>query len=158
MNLRRRGSPLSLLFWIAVSWAAALPGVMYAPDGWYRRLVKPWWTPPDALFGPVWTLLYTLMGVAVYLVLRRDQHPDTPKAVVLFFLQLIFNSLWSPLFFGMHRPDLALVDMGLLWLTVLAMMRTFHGIRPAAGLSQLPYLIWLSFAFALNAALWWLNR
>lgn len=158
MKERRRGSPISLLFWIAVSWAAALPGALFMPDGWYRRLVKPWWTPPDALFGPVWAVLYALMGVGIYMVTRRDQHPDAPRAVVLFFVQLTLNALWSPLFFGLHRPDLALLDMGLLWLTAAAMLGAFREIRPAAGLIQVPYLLWLSFAFALNAAIWWLNR
>lgn len=154
----RRFSPLSLLFWIGVSYAAALPGVFSMPDGWYREIDKPWWTPPDAVFGPVWTVLYTLMGVAAYLVTRRDQHPALPRALTLFFLQLALNAIWSPLFFLLHRPDLALVCIGLLWLTLVSMIRTFARIRRAAGLSQIPYLLWVSFATALNAAIWWLNR
>lgn len=158
MLARRRPSLLGLAFWIGVSYAAALPGMLFMPDGWYRRLEKPWWTPPDAVFGPVWTVLFTLMGVAMYMVSRRDQHPYAPRAYALFFVQLTLNMAWSPLFFGLRRPDLALVDIALLWLTLVAMIRTFHGIRPAAGLSQIPYLLWISFAAALNAAIWWLNR
>lgn len=154
----RRFSPLSLLFWTALSFMAAIPGVMFAPDGWYRRIAKPEWTPPDWLFGPVWTTLYLLLGVSTYLVARRSQHPDTPKALVLFFVQLLLNAAWSPLFFGAHRPDLALVCIGLLWAAIVAMIVVYWRIRPAAGALQLPYLAWVSFATALNAAIWHLNR
>lgn len=153
-----RFSPLSLVFWVGVSYAAALPGMLFAPDGWYRRIDKPWWTPPDEVFGPVWTVLYGLMGVGMYLVARRDQHPDLGKAIALFCAQLLLNATYSPLFFGMHRPDLALVSTGLLWLTLVSMVRVFFRIRPAAGWLQVPYLLWVTYATALTGAIWWLNR
>jgi tryptophan-rich sensory protein len=155
---RRPFSPLSLLFWLTVSYAAALPGLLFAPDGWYRRIDKPWWTPPDEVFGPVWMVLYGLMGLGVYLVCRRDQHPDLGKALALFALQLLLNAAYSPLLFGLHRLDLALVCAGLLWLTVVSMVGTFARIRPLAGWLQLPYLLWTTYATALSGAIWWLNR
>lgn len=154
----RRFSPLSLLFWVGVAYAAALPGLMFMPDGWYRRLDKPWWTPPDEVFGPVWTVLYALMGIGAYLVCRRDQHPAFLRALTLFFVQLVLNAAYSPLLFGMHRLDLALVCCGLLWLTLLSMVTVFFRIRPAAGWLQIPYLLWVTYATALTGAIWWLNR
>ena len=154
----RRFSPLSLLFWLAVSYSAALPGLLFAPDGWYRRIDKPWWTPPDEVFGPVWMTLYALMGVSAYLVCRRDQHPLFAKALALFGVQLLLNAAYSPLFFGLHRPDFALVCIGLQWMTLVSLIAVLCRARLAAGLLQLPHFAWLSFAFALNLAIWYLNR
>lgn len=154
----RRFSLLSLLFWTAIAFTAAIPGMLFPPDGWYRRIVKPDWTPPDWLFGPVWTTLYLLLGISTYLVVRRFQHPDTPRALVLFFVQLMLNAAWTPLFFGAHRPDLALACIGLLWVTLVAVIVNYWRVRPVAGALQLPYLAWISFATALNAAIWQLNR
>lgn len=153
---RPRFSLMSLLFWLAISFAPGLIGTAFPPDGWYRRIIKPDWTPPDWLFGPAWTLLYVLIGVAVYRVARRDS-PHTPAALTWFFLQLVLNALWTPLFFGLHRPDLALACIAALWLAIVGTMRAFARVdRGAAGL-LVPYLLWVSFASALNAAIWYLN-
>ena len=155
---RPRFSAVSLLFWLAVSYVPALTGIFFQPDEWFRRLVKPEWNPPAWLFGPVWTTLYFLIGVAVYRVARRSDHPALPAALTWFFVQLALNALWSPLFFGLHRPDLALVCIVTLWVAILGTMRAFARITPASAALLVPYLLWVSFATALNAAIWHLNR
>ncbi|WP_272090980.1 TspO/MBR family protein [Nannocystis bainbridge] len=154
----RRFSPLSLLFWIGLAYVPATTGIFFGPDRWYHRLTKPDWTPPDAVFGPVWTALYASMGLSIYLVARKDKHPLVPWAIALFLLNLMLNAAWSPLFFGLHRPDLSLVCIGVQWFALVSMIRAFWRVRPAAGMLQVPHLLWLTFAFALNAAIWHLNR
>jgi benzodiazapine receptor len=158
MSERPRFSAVSLVFWLAVSFAPALTGVFFQPDEWYRRLIKPEWNPPAWLFGPVWTTLYFLIGVAVYRVARRGEHPALPAALTWFFVQLTLNALWSPLFFGLHRPDLALVCIVALWIAIVGTMRAFARVTPASAALLAPYLLWVSFATALNAAIWQLNR
>lgn len=157
MRDRPRFSLVHLLFWLAISYAPAATGIAFQPDHWWRRITKPSWTPPDQLFGPVWLVLYFLIGVAVYRVARRNSDA-TPGAVTWFFVQLVLNALWTPLFFGMHRPDLALVCIALLWLAIVGMIRSFARIDGPAAALLVPYLLWVSFASALNAAIWWLNR
>jgi tryptophan-rich sensory protein len=126
---------------------------------WYPGLTKPPFNPPPWVFGPVWTVLYVMMGVAFYLVWREGlQRSGVRAAMVLFLIQLALNGLWSLLFFGLASPGLALVDIGVLWaliaLTVVASWR----VVPLAGVLLLPYLAWVSFAAVLNASIWWLNR
>lgn len=157
MQGRSRFSLVHLLFWLAISYAPGVTGVAFQPDGWYRRIAKPSWTPPDALFAPVWLTLYFLIGLAAYRVARRDA-PATPIALTWFFGQLLLNALWTPLFFGLHRPDLALACIALLWLTIVGTIRSFARVDGPAGALLVPYLLWVSFASALNAAIWWLNR
>lgn len=157
MAERPRSSPIALLFWLAVSYAPALTGAAFPPDEWSRHLIKPTWNPPDWLFGPVWMTLYFLIGVAVYRVARRD-HPGTPVALTWFFGQLVLNALWTPLFFGLHRPDLALACIVVLWLAIVGTIRAFARVAPGSGALLAPYLLWVSFATALNGAIWWLNR
>lgn len=157
MSDRPRFSLVSLLFWLAISYAPGITGYYFQPDGWWRRIDKPSWTPPDALFGPVWLTLYFLIGVAVYRVARRDGDA-TPRALTWFFVQLVLNALWTPLFFGLHRPDLALACIGLLWLAIVATIRSFARVDGTSSALLVPYLLWVSFAGALNAAIWWLNR
>lgn len=157
MPARPRFSPVALLFWLAISYAPGVTGYAFKPDGWYRRIVKPEWTPPDWLFAPVWGTLYFLIGVAVYRVARRDSE-HTPAALAWFFVQLVLNALWTPLFFGLHRPDLALACILALWVAILGTMRSFARVSPASAALLAPYLLWVSFAAALNAAIWQLNR
>lgn len=157
MSDRPRFSPVHLLFWLAISYAPGVTGLAFMPDGWYRRIEKPWWTPPDQLFGPVWLALYFVIGVATYRVARRDT-PQTPVALTWFFGQLVLNALWTPLFFGLHRPDLALVCIALLWFAIVGTMRSYARVAPGSAALLAPYLLWVSFASALNAAIWWLNR
>jgi len=128
-------------------------------SGWYAGLVKPSFNPPAWLFGPVWTALYFTMAVAAWMVWRRDSGEVRVKpALLLFFTQLVFNVLWSALFFGMRRPGLALVEIVLLWLMILATVLVFYRISKPASWLLFPYLGWVLFAAVLNVAIWWLNR
>ncbi|MFN4142710.1 TspO/MBR family protein [Aestuariivirga sp.] len=126
-----------------------------AIESWYRTLAKPSWTPPDWLFGPVWTLLYIMMAVAAWLVWKtRDR---IGPAMALFAVQLALNLAWSFLFFGARSPGLAFIELVMLWVAVLLTMLAFFGRSTAAGLLFVPYLAWVSFAGALNFAIWTLN-
>jgi tryptophan-rich sensory protein len=126
---------------------------------WYQQLEKPAWNPPDWVFGPVWTVLYLLMGIAAWLVWRMGW--DVPRvqiALGVFAVQLIFNLLWSLIFFGWQRPGLALLEIILLWVLVGITTLRFFSLTPLAGFLLAPYWLWTSFAGVLNAAIWWLNR
>lgn len=139
--------------------AAALGGLFGAAgaEGWYAGLAKPSWTPPPWLFGPVWTILYAMMAVAVWLVWLQRRRQRVARPIVVFAVQLAFNAAWTPLFFGLHRPDLAFVDIVLLWLVLAVTVRLFLKHTVAAALLLIPYLLWVSFAAALNFAIWRLN-
>ena len=121
---------------------------------WYPTLVKPTWSPPSWLFGPVWTALYIMMAIAAWLVWKAG---NAKAALGLFALQLAFNCAWSFLFFGARSPALALVDIALMWLAILATIFAFQSKSTTAALLMAPYLVWVSFAAALNAAIWALN-
>jgi tryptophan-rich sensory protein len=125
---------------------------------WYRSLAKPAFQPPAWLFGPVWTLLYALMGIAAWRIWRLGaDHPGVRLALVLFAVQLALNAAWSPVFFGAQQVGAALVVIVLLWLVLVPTVAAFARLdRPAAGL-LLPYLAWVTFAAVLNAAIWKLN-
>jgi len=126
---------------------------------WYPTLDKPIWTPPDWLFGPVWTLLYLLMGIALWLVWRRGVKDHATRVALTFFgVQLGLNLLWSILFFGLRTLGLALLEIVILWVMILLTAVKFHRLRPLAGWLMSPYLLWVTFATALNAVIWWLNR
>ncbi len=142
--------------WLALCGAAAAVGLLARPDAWYGSLAKPPWQPPDAIFGPVWSALYTLMAIAAWLVSRRAERASTP-AVMLFIAQLAVNAAWSPLFFRWHQPLWALADLTVLLVLVVLTIRAFASQRPAAAWLLAPYLLWCAFAWTLNAAIWWLN-
>ena len=148
---------LALILWLAVSFAPGLIDSQFMPGPWYVALQKPSWTPPGAVFGPVWTILNISMGIAAWLVWRRAGFYGAPLALGLFLAQLIFNGLWSYLFFGLHQPGLAFVEILLLWLMILATLIAFWRVQPAAGALLAPYLLWVSFASVLNFQLWRLN-
>lgn len=128
-------------------------------SGWYAGLEKPFFNPPDWLFGPVWTVLYLTMAVAAWMVWRQEsENPLVKPALLLFFTQLIVNVLWPALFFSMRRPDWALMEIVLMWLLIVATVLVFARIKRWAALLLLPYLGWVLFAAVLNGAIWWLNR
>jgi translocator protein len=153
----RMRSIAALAGWLVLCFAAAAMGALFLPGEWYARLQKPSWNPPNWIFGPVWTALYTIMAIAAWLVWKRGGFAAQRKALSLFLLQLFFNALWSPLFFGLHLPGLAFLDLLLLWLVLLGTVVAFWKARPLTGAMLLPYLGWVSFAGALNLALWRLN-
>jgi len=126
---------------------------------WYPVLVKPWWNPPSWLFGPVWTLLYILMGLAAWRVWRSaGGFGGAPAAMALFFIQLALNSVWSWIFFGLRMPGVALFELVLLWFAIAATIKSFLPIDVLAAWLMSPYLAWVTFAGALNSAIWLLNR
>jgi tryptophan-rich sensory protein len=155
VNVRNTG--LGLVLWLAASLAAGWVGSRFMPGAWYASLAKPAWTPPSVVFGPVWTVLYVLMGVAAWLVWRKAGFSGAPAALGLFVAQLVLNALWSYLFFGLHRPGAAFVEIVVLWLVILATAIGFWRVRPAAGALLIPYLAWVAFASGLNYQLWKLN-
>jgi tryptophan-rich sensory protein len=127
-------------------------------SAWYQELAKPAFQPPGWVFGPVWTLLYTLMGVAAWRVWRKGM--DTPgvrPALALFVVQLLLNTAWSPVFFGAHLIGVALAILVALWVTLIATTVAFHRVDRPAALLLLPYLLWVTFATILNAAIFDLN-
>ncbi len=125
---------------------------------WYAGLNKPSFSPPNWLFGPVWTILYALMGIAVFLVWKKGfEKKEVRFAIGVFSLQLALNFLWSFLFFGMKNPGLAFVEIILLWVVIGATIWEFKKIAPKAAWLLLPYWIWVSFAALLNFAVWQLN-
>jgi len=148
---------ISLAVWLIVCFAAAGVGSLFTPGEWYVTLRKPAWTPPGYLFGPVWTLLYALMGTAAWLIWTRFGFADARTALTLFIVQLILNAVWSWLFFGLHNPGLAFFELLLLWVAILATVIAFWQKRADAGALLLPYLAWVTFAAVLNFAIWRLN-
>lgn len=125
---------------------------------WYAGLEKPWFTPPNWVFAPVWIILYTLMGVAAYLVLQKGAHrKDVQVALAVFAAQLVLNAAWSLLFFGFHAPLLAFLEIIMLWFAIGITIMRFRAISGSAGLLLVPYIAWVSFAAILNAAIWLLN-
>ena len=139
-----------------------LPGLVGSitgfPDDWYRNLTKPALNPPAWVFGPVWTALYLLMGVALYHVWSRHEHPGATLAVGVFAVQLVLNALWTPAFFGAQSPLLGLLVIVPLVILIAVTTRLFWRVSVLAGSLLLPYLAWVGFATYLNAAIWWLNR
>jgi tryptophan-rich sensory protein len=127
---------------------------------WYRTLKKPSWNPPAWVFGPVWTLLYLMMGAASWLVWREGsiRKGAVDHALKWYGLQLSFNFIWSFIFFGLRRIGLGLIDLVALWGALLTCLVKFGRIRALAGWLLVPYFLWVSFALTLNAAIWWLNR
>ncbi|AXK73731.1 tryptophan-rich sensory protein [Lysobacter sp. TY2-98] len=142
--------------WMAVTFVAAAAGAAASVDAapFYAALVRPSWAPPSGLFGPVWTLLYALMGVAVWWAWR---HGASRRVLGLYVVQLVANALWSWLFFAWHRGALAFVDILVLWCLIVATAVGLWRVRPLSGALLLPYLAWVTFASALNWAVWHLN-
>jgi tryptophan-rich sensory protein len=150
--------PLACLAgWVLLCFLAPALGAWAQPDAWYASLAKPAWNPPGWVFGPVWAALYTMMAVAAWLVWRRGGWPAQRVPLSCFLVQLALNAAWTPLFFGLHRPDLAFLDIALLWLAIAATVLTFWRAHRGAALLLLPYIAWVSFAAVLNFTLWRMN-
>jgi translocator protein len=127
-------------------------------DNWYSLLEKPIFNPPSWVFFPVWTLLYTLMGIALYIVWEKGVHDRDVKIGLIFFgMQLILNTLWSFLFFGLRSPYYGLVEIVFLWLAIILTIVQFNKVSKIASYLLVPYILWVSFATLLNYYLWSLN-
>lgn len=155
-TLLRRG--LGLAGWLLLCFGGAAFGSLFIPGEWYAQLRKPAWNPPNWIFGPVWTALYTMMAVAAWLVWCRGGFAAQRVSLGLFLLQLLFNAAWSALFFGLHNPGLAFAEILLLWLAIAGTVVAFWKAHRVAAALLMPYLAWVSFAAALNFTLWQLNR
>lgn len=150
---------VGLVVWLVVCFvAAAIGGAATIQAGpFYAQLVRPTWAPPASIFGPVWTVLYALMGIAAWLVWRATDSRAIRVPIALFLVQLMLNALWSWLFFRWHRGALAFADILLLGVLIVATLIAFWRIRRLAGALLIPYLSWVIFASALNYSVWQLN-
>jgi tryptophan-rich sensory protein len=148
-----------LAVWLVITFIAAAIGAAASINAgeFYMQLARPAWAPPAWLFGPVWSLLYLSIGVAAWLVWQIDRFRPARLALSLYLIQLVFNALWSWLFFGLHQGALAFADILLLWALIVATFITFRRAHVLAGWLMLPYLLWVSFAAILNFAIWQLN-
>lgn len=153
-------SALALLAFVAVCATAALVGSAFTEPSipeWYGSLVKPSFTPPSWLFGPIWSVLYLAMAIAGWLVWLRHGNIAVALPLALFGGQLVLNALWSILFFGLQAPGIALVEILTLWAMIFATLLSFWKISTIAGWLFVPYLAWVSFATILNFEIWRLN-
>lgn len=123
-----------------------------AIPGWYQSLTKPSFNPPNQVFAPVWTTLYILMGISMFLVWQLPASKVRNQALAIYGIQLLLNFGWSFLFFYFKTIDLALIEILALWLSIATMLRLFYRIKPVAAYLNVPYLLWVSFATALNIA------
>ena len=153
---------LLLIISIVICQFAGLIGSVFTVRSistWYTALVKPAFNPPNWLFGPVWTLLYLLMGISLYLVWQKGTSDVHVKiALLIFAVQLVLNILWSILFFGMQSPMLGLIEIVLLWVFILLTITNFYHISKPASYLLIPYILWVSFAAVLNLSIFLLNR
>jgi len=154
-------NPLLLIVSIAISNLSGFIGAFATTSSvstWYVELVKPFFNPPSWIFGPVWTILYTLMGIALYLIWSKGYNKKNIKSAVnLFLVHLVFNTLWSIIFFGQKNLGLAFVVITILWLMIACLIKLFYKLEKKAAYLLLPYIAWVSFASLLNLSIWWLN-
>lgn len=152
-----------LIIWFVITFAIAFLGSIFSPAAgtstgvWYSQINKPSFTPPSWVFAPAWTLLYAMMAVSAWLVWKQAGFSGAPAALTIFLIQLVLNFLWSWLFFGRHEIGWAFFDIVFLWMAIFATIILFWQKIPLAGALMLPYLGWVSFASALNFAIWRLN-
>lgn len=124
---------------------------------WYLTINKPSFNPPSWVFGPVWTVLYILMGISVYVIWKKSDVQNVNLAIALFVIQLSLNAFWSILFFGLKNPQLAFFEIIAMWVFILACIIVFFPISQTASYLLIPYLLWVSFAAFLNYSIWKLN-
>lgn len=159
MNLSRKQHVFGLVAWLALSFITAAIGSVASIQAasFYAELIRPDWSPPASVFGPVWTVLYTLMGIAAWLVWRVNGFGRAAVALTFFLSQLALNALWSWLFFYWQLGAVAFVDIIFLWLFIVFTLAAFWRIHKFAAVLLVPYLFWVSFAALLNYSLWQLN-
>lgn len=126
---------------------------------WYlTELILPSFAPPNWLFGPVWTILYALMGISLFLIWEMKKSKKRTEALGVFFLQLALNAIWTPIFFGLHATGVALMVIIAMWACIIWTIVLFYQQKKIAAYLLIPYLLWVSFASVLNGAIWYLNR
>ena len=158
--MNRAHSLVGLAIWLGLCFGAAYLGSAFTTPSiptWYASLIKPSWTPPSWVFGPVWSLLYVTMALSAWLVWRRGGLTSAAIPITLFLVQLALNGAWSILFFRLRMPDVAFAEIIVLWGAILATLVTFWWSVPAAGWLMVPYLAWVTFAAVLNYSIWQLN-
>lgn len=148
---------IALVGWIALSLGAGLFGSQFMPGAWYAALDRPPWTPPNWLFGPVWTTLYVLMGIAAWRVWLRRDTSSVRGALAMFLVQLVLNALWSWIFFGLHMTGVAAIEIAVMLVAIIITTILFWRIDRIAGLLLTPYIVWVSYATALNISIWLRN-
>jgi benzodiazapine receptor len=155
----KKRQTLGLITWLLVCFAASAVGALATlqAQSFYSQLAQPAWAPPPWLFGPVWGALYAMMAIAAWLVWRTGGFRANRIALSLFLVQLALNSLWSWLFFTWLLGALAFADIVFLWGLIAATIVSFWRVRPLAGALLIPYLLWVTFAAALNFSVWQLN-
>lgn len=158
-NMKASRQVAGLAGWLLLALATGAIGAIASVNAkeFYAQLAKPAWAPPASLFGPVWTALYCLMGIAAWLVWRRGGFAPARNALLLFIVQLGVNALWSWLFFVWHLGAMSFAEVLGLWMLIIATLVAFWRISPVAGLLLVPYLARVSFAAALNFSTWRLN-
>ncbi len=149
---------LGLIGFFGACFLVATSGAIFRPGDWYENLAKPPWNPPNWLFPPAWTLLFIMIAIAGWLVWRRAGFAGAGLALAVYGVQLLLNAGWSALFFGLRRPDLAMAEVVLLWLSILATILLFAPIHATAAWLMAPYLAWVTFAAVLNYSIWQRNR
>lgn len=148
---------VALLLPLALGWTSGIFTQNSIRDGWYASLNRPSFTPSAEVFSPVWTVLYILMGISLYIVWKQVPGRRRENALGIFSLQLLLNFLWSLFFFYFRDIEIALIDIGALWISTAIMIVLFIRVKPLAGWLNIPYLLWLSFAIVLNAGFYALN-
>lgn len=151
---------LSLVFFISICYLGAYLGsiaTFSSVNGWYSTINKPSFSPPNWIFGPVWTTLYTLMGISMWVIYLEKDKVDIKKQTFYFFSQLFFNCIWSYLFFYLKNPLYGLIDIIILWVLILLTIISFWQINKKASALLIPYILWVSFAGFLNFMIWKLN-
>jgi tryptophan-rich sensory protein len=151
-------SIIVLIGFVGTCSLAAMTGAMFRPGDWYEQLRKPAWRPPNWVFPPAWAFLYLTIAVSGWLVWLTAGLAGAVLPLAIYLVQLVLNAAWTPIFFGLHRPDLAFIEIVVLWLSIVATMAAFHPVNAAAAWLLLPYLLWVTFAAALNFTVWRLNR
>lgn len=156
-----KGNILKLVISLTLPLAVGYIGSIFTgnsiDDGWYASLNQPSFNPPSSVFGPVWTVLYILMGISLYMVWKEVPGRKRENALGVFVLQLLLNFLWSLFFFYFKDIEIALLDIIALWISIVIMIWMFFRVKPLAGWLNVPYLLWVSFATALNIAYYILN-
>lgn len=156
MNIVKLIFSVGVCFLVAgIGSAFTLPSI----PSWYAHLNKPFFSPPNWIFGPVWTILYFLMGLSLYLIWNKNlKNKKKDKAMKIFIFQLILNLLWSLVFFGLHQPLLAFVTIIALWISIFMTIKSFYKVSRIAAHLLIPYILWVSFASILNFSIWILNK